>query len=124
MEQNQEQGQEQEQCLSKTRQMSQNQEQQWIIFRKDGYDTSPLNCISELAYDDNEHCIIHKKIDQRIGGNIDIYVTYKNNNGQWEFLRGFLYKRNNEYKITSFLVLSSLQIGAFCYDRIAICEYS
>jgi hypothetical protein len=103
----------------------QEQEKQWVFFCKDGYETAPMSCTSEIAYDDNEHCIIHKKITSIKSKNIDIYVTYKNKDGKgnWEFLRGFLYKNNNEYIISSFVLFSSLQRGAFCFDRAAICTY-
>ena len=103
--------------------MNQQKAEHWIIFRKDGYESSPFNCESELVYDDNENCIIHKKVINTDKKQIDLYITYKIQGGNWVFVRGFIYKNHNEYKISSFVVLSSLQKGAFCYDGVGICEY-
>ena len=103
--------------------MNQDKAKHWVIFRKDGYEAGPFNCESELVYDDNEHCIVHKKIVNVGKNQNDLYITYKNEGGNWEFVRGFIYKNNKEFKINSFVVLSSLQRGAFCYDGVGICEY-
>jgi hypothetical protein len=96
-----------------------------VIFSEDGNETQPFLCESELVYDNNKYCIIHKN-NNCSHLSIDLYITYKNKdgNGNWEFVRGFLYKNNKEYVITSFVVFSSLQRGLFCYDNVGICAYS
>ena len=38
---------------------------QWIVLKKinnDLINVQPEQCVSEIIYDDNEHCIINKKI--------------------------------------------------------------
>jgi hypothetical protein len=98
----------------------------WVIFKEDGNETEPFLCDSELVYDDNQHCIIHKKIITVDIFHIDLYITYKNKDGtgNWEFVRGFLYKNNEEYVIKSFVTFASLQRGQFGYDNVGICCYS
>ena len=117
-----------EQTQSEKKEKKEEKRKQWVIFKKDGYELQPLQCESELTYDENDYCIIHKKIITVDIFKIDLYITYKkkgkNENEHWEFVRGFLYKNKNEYKITYFSTFSSLQRGAFCYDKIGICEYS
>jgi hypothetical protein len=96
---------------------------QWIVFRKynsEVHDSTPEQCISKIMYDDNEHCIINKKINNE---NIDLYITYKreSESNDWNFVRGFLYKNNEEFQIISFNIYNSMQVGINCYDKIAIC---
>ena len=55
--------------------MNQDKAKHWVIFRKDGYEAGPFNCESELVYDDNEHCIIHKKIVNVGKIQNDLYIT-------------------------------------------------
>jgi hypothetical protein len=98
---------------------------QWIVFRKYNNelpDSTPEQCISELVYHDNNHCIINNKINNE---NIDLYITFtkETQKNDWNFVRGFLYKNNVEILILSVVIFDSLQIGLFCYDKIAICYY-
>jgi hypothetical protein len=100
---------------------------QWIIFRENSnelHDTYPFKCTSELIYDDNEHSIIHKKVNIK-NKNIDLYITCKKEGttNEWNFVRGFMYKNNKEYVIKTIALFSSLQIGTYCYDKILICDY-
>jgi len=98
---------------------------QWIVLKK--YNNQVLNvppeeCISEIIYDDNQYCIIKKKLCNK---HIELYITYKREleTNDFIFVRGFLYKNNEEIKIMSVVVFESLQIGVNCYDKIAICDY-
>ena len=100
---------------------------QWILFRENSnklHDTCPLKCTSELIYDDNNHSIIHKKVNIN-NNNIDLYITYKKEatTNEWNFVRGFMYKNKNEYMIKTVTLFNSLQIGEYCYDKILICDY-
>uniref|UniRef100_A0A6C0KUT9 Uncharacterized protein n=1 Tax=viral metagenome TaxID=1070528 RepID=A0A6C0KUT9_9ZZZZ len=106
--------------------MESKQSNQFILFRKDDEeitdDIEPVKAISRITSNQKNYCIIHKVI---LNGNIDIYITYKKNKeGQYEFLRGFMYKNNCEFQITSCPIYSSLQIGSFGYDNIMICYYN
>ena len=98
---------------------------QWIVLKKinnDLINVQPEQCLSEIIYDDNEHCIINKKICNK---NIELYITYKRESESidFKFVRGFLYKNNEEFKIMSFNIYNSMHVGVNCYDKIAICDY-
>jgi len=102
-----------------------NNKKHWIIFdydnnlkKKDVY-----KCESKIIFNNSSNMIIHKYINKD-NIKIDIYVTYLKSS-EWNmnlFVRGFLYKDQKEYEISSMTMFSSLQIEDMGYDKIALCK--
>lgn len=109
--------------------MISNIKKQYIVFKINNKDLQSKNVHlveSELIFNNNEHYIVHKKLD-----NLNIFITYKNIEENIDednkkiyskFIRGYIYKDNLEYNIKLFDLYSSVQIGEWAYDNIGICK--
>ena len=50
------------------------------------------------------------------------FIMYEKKDGIEQFLRGYLYKNNQEQEVLSYTRYVSLQIGQYGYDDIATCK--
>ena len=89
-----------------------------------------FRCKSTLLLGSSKYKIIHKKLvskytdttrNEPLDINIDIFLTCKDENDRDRLVRGYLYLKGKEYPILEYDLFSSLQIGKWCYDNIAIC---
>jgi hypothetical protein len=89
-----------------------------------------FRCKSTLLTASSKYKLIHKKLvskytntksNEPLDINIDIFLTHKCENGRDRMIRGYLYLNDKEYPILEYDLFSSLQIGKWCYDNIAIC---
>ena len=99
--------------------MSQLSINQYIVFNIGGsIQNTVYVCDSTLLFMSDNYVIVHKKIILSESEDpINMFITYSTG-----FVRGYIYKDNQEYEILNYLLYNSLQIGNFGYDCIGICS--
>ena len=76
------------------------------------------NCVSTLLFMSDNYCVVHKKIVVSESEDpINMFITYSDS-----FVRGYIYKDEQEYEIYSYLLYNSSYIGGICYDCVGICS--
>ena len=95
-----------------------------IVYNKDAdiIEKNVYKCESEVIYNSLNYYIVKKTFN-----NIIIFITnskYQVNTKSKlsEFVRGFVYKDNKEYKIFDYITLFDMQIGNYAYDNITLCR--
>jgi hypothetical protein len=108
--------------MKQTLVLSWEQDESLPTFVDIGHNLKPENlfvCESELLMNMTDYYVIHKKL-MHGEKDIDIFVTHSNK----KLIRGFLYCNNKEYVINEHKTYSSLQIGKWSYDNIAVARLS
>jgi hypothetical protein len=124
---------------------------QYIIFQKNGESRNPpyiYSCVSIPIYSSNRYITLHKQIIQneiihdenyadncyedtnknKKGINAELIITYEKTNhddideSSMKFIRGFLYYKNVEYIIESFIHFLFLKYEKINYMNISFCN--
>ena len=99
--------------------MSQLSINQCVVFDIGGsIQNTVYNCDSTLLFMSDNYVIVHKKIIlSETEDPINMFITYSD-----FFVRGYIYKDNQEYEILNYLLYNSLQIESSSYNCIGICS--
>lgn len=92
-----------------------------------------FRCNSSVLFHSEKYIIIRKTLVSTytdtvtnipLDTTMSIFLTCKIENNRHQLIRGFLYIQDKEYPIQEYDLFSSLQIGRWGYDNIAICTLS
>jgi hypothetical protein len=76
------------------------------------------NCKSKITFENDSYLIINVQIFLDDGTINNLFLTYINE----DFLRGYLYKNNQEYEVLFYGRYSELTIDNNVYNNIATCK--